>query len=70
MTPNTVTLKNTAAVEIHDIPAGGELTVRATDHGQPVRLEHRKRLRDGTFEIVVGNHTAGHKAKPAKRSKE
>lgn len=49
---NRVLLRNRTSVPLHGIPAGGEQNVRALDDGQPEQLEHRKRLRDGAFEIV------------------
>lgn len=53
MTPiKRVLLRNKTTVELHGIPAGGEMNVRALDNGEPQLLEHRKRLRDGAFEIV------------------
>lgn len=63
MTPKLVKLKNNASVEVHGIPAGAEMNVRANADGSPVKLEQRKRLADGTFSVVKKAPAAAKKAK-------
>lgn len=56
-------IRNKAGIEIHGIPAGETMRVRATPDGKaPESLEHRKRIADGTFEIVRAERPA---SKPA-----
>lgn len=62
--PATILIRNKAGVEVHGIPAGETVPVKAAPDGQvPLLLMHRKRIADGTFEIVKAE-------KPAKAPKK
>ena len=62
--PATILIKNLAGVEVHGIPAGETVPVKAAPDGKaPMLLMHRKRLLDGTFQIVKAE-------KPAKTPKK
>jgi hypothetical protein len=49
----SILIKNTSAVEVHGIPAGETQSVKASPDGKALEaLHHRKRIADGTFQIV------------------
>lgn len=49
----TILIKNTSGVEVHGIAAGDTQSVKASPDGEsPDALHHRKRVADGTFQII------------------
>ena len=64
MPATTILIRNKSNVEVHGIPAGVTMPVKAAPDGKTAQLLlHRKRINDGTFEIVKAE-------KPAAKKKE